>query len=276
MADENNIYDDIDDKDEAEYESNAARRLKALGHTDENITEEPVKVDKLANFWHYNRTKILIGGAFAIIIIISLVQLINRQNPDVSILYAGPDYITPNRCETFCSTVEALIDDYNGDGKKYVQVEDMVFMSDGQIEEFIASAMADNEDAAVDRQKNAEIADRFYFEVFSGNAMICLLAEDQYEIVRDGGGFVRLDELFDIIPDGAVDEYGVRYYETKFAKFFDPDKIFPDDAVIALRTLPTSSVLTGKSRAEKLHKYHESAFKTIVEFEYPEGYQEKE
>ncbi len=263
------------DENQEKYESNAARRLKALGGDEKTEQEEPVKVDKLANFWHYNKAKILIGGAFFIILAISLVQLINRQNPDVSILYAGPDYITPNASREFCSTVGLLTGDMNGDGREYVRLEDLVYMSDGQIEEYIEAAKAENVDAAVDTLKNKEVADRFVFEVFGGDAMLLILAEDQYEMVKEGGGFERLDSLYETIPDGAIDDYGIRFNETQFCRFFDSAKVFPEDAVIALRTIPTASALTGKKRYEKLHAIAEEAFRKIVDFKFPEGYEEK-
>ena len=258
-----------------EYESNAARRLKALGGTDVPAEEEPVEVDRAANFWHYNKVKILIIAAFAVIIAVALAQLIGRQNPDVSILYAGPDYITPNQSEAFSDVLESIMDDYNGDGRKYVQIEDLVFMSDAQILDYLAAAQADNEAASVDNTHNSEIKDRFMFEVFGGEAMICILAEDQYHMVADGGGFMRLADVLGEVPDGAIDDYGIRFAEMKFAKFYDAAKIFPDDAVIALRTIPTASALTGKQRAERIHGYHEEMFKLIAGWDYPEGYEEK-
>ena len=271
MADETN-RNDINSE---EYESNAARRLKALGAEETPVEEEPLKINKLANFWHYHRAVILIASAFLLIGGIALAQLLSRQNPDISILYAGPDYITPNDCEAFCDVVESLTEDYNGDKRKYVQVEDLVFMSDNQILDYLAAAQEDNEAAAVDNMKNRETEERFNYEVFGGEAMICILAEDQYHMVADGGGFMKLIDVFGEAPEGAIDEYGVRFAETEFCRFFDAAEIFPDDAVIALRTLPTVSALTGKKRAEKIHGYHEDAFKRIVGFEFPEGYVEK-
>lgn len=268
MADEK----DRREENEEEYQSNAARRLRALGGNEEPVEEEPIKVNKLSNFWHYHRAMIAIIAAFVLIGGIALAQLIGKQNPDISILYAGPDYITPNECKAFCSVVENMIDDYNGDGKKFVQAEDLVFMSDDQILDYLAAAQADNEAATVDNMKNNEIKERFMYEVFGGEAMICILAEDQYRMVAEGGGFMLLSDVFGKTPDGAIDEYGIRFSETKFCKFYDAAKIFPDDAVIALRTVPTMSALTGKDRAERLHGYHEAAFKLIVGFEYPEGY----
>lgn len=260
-----------------EYESNAARKLHALEKNEiSEEPEEPVKIDRLANFWHYNKVKIIISAAFIVIFGVALIQLINRQNPDISILYAGPDYISPNDCDAFCGTLESMMDDYNGDGRKYVQVEDLVFMSDGQIDEYLAAAQADDESAVVDRLTNKETKDRFLNEVFAGDAMIMILAEDQYEEIAESKAFVPLEDVFGYIPEGAVDGYGIRFSETCFSKFYSTAKLFPEDAVIALRTVPTASFFTGKARAEKMHVWHEDAFRRIIEFSYPEGYVPKD
>ena len=253
-------------------ESNAARRLKATEKPEEPVYEEPIKVNKLANFWEYNRVKILIAAFFAVVFGIALGQLISRQSPDISILYAGPDYITPVNAEKFCDNVEALIEDYNGDRKEYVQIEDLVFMSDKQIEEYLALAQADDESAVVDKLTNSEVKERFTYEVFAGEAMILILAEDQYLDVKASGGLTPLSEVFDYVPEGAVDEYGIRFSELRFSKFYDSAKIFPADAVISLRGIPTASAFTGKKKAEKLHERYAEVFRTLIEWDYPEGY----
>lgn len=273
MADERN-----DAQNGNGLESNAARRLRLLGGSEggdpsgDASDDGAVKVNKLANFWEYNRTKIIIISVFAVLLGILLAQLISRQNPDISIIYAGPDYITPNESKAFTSVVSGMVGDLNGDGKALVMLEDLVFMSDGQIADYLESAQYDDEAAAVDGMNNRETRDRFMYEIFAGDAMLCILAEDQYRMVEEGGGFMRLEDVLGYTPEGAIDEYGVRFAETKFCKFYDSAKIFPADAVIALRTLPTSSKLTGKKRLEKLHEYHTEAFRKIVMFDYPEGY----
>ncbi len=271
MADEKKRADGTD-----EFESNAARRLRMLGGEPEERDEETIEVNKLANFWHYNRTKIIIISFFVIVIGTVLLQTINRQSPDISILYAGPDYVTPNEAKAFSATVESIIDDYNDDGRKYVQIEDLVFLSEDQIQDSIAAGIAADERVDIDNVKNKEVADRFSYEVFGGDALICILSEDQFRMVEAGGGFMKLTDVFGKTPDGAIDEYGVHFAETKFCKFYDSAKIFPDDAVIALRTIPTASAITGRKRAEKLHEYHTAAFRLIIGFEYPEGYSEEE
>lgn len=260
-----------------ENESNEAKKLKALGLNDEVKEEEPLKINKLANFWYHYRFRIIMIAAFAFIITVATVQFVSRQNPDVSVIYAGPQYITANQNKAFCDVLQGIAEDYNEDGKTYVQLNDMIFMSDDQMTEYIERvAEEEGETAAVDKLTNKQTYERFTYEIFGSNSSICILAEDQYESVAAENGFVPLSELFDEIPDGAIDEYGIRFSETKLCKFYDSAKIFPDDAVIALRRLSTMSVFTGKKKAEKQYEYNKDLFMKILNFEYPEGYTEPE
>ena len=260
-------------------ESNAARRIRALGQdSDDAADDEPLEIDRWGNLWYHHKWKVLIISVFAFIIGVAVVQFAGQQNPDVYVLYGGPLYITPNENQHFCDAVESLCPDYNGDGKTYVQLNDMVFMTENQLNELIALAEESDEDITYDRLSNAQVQERFTYEIFGGEASICILAEEQYEEVRGSGGFLTLAEIFgeDAIPEGAVDDCGVRLNETKFWKFFGTAEMFPEDTVIALRRVSTMSALTGKSRAEKQHAVSLDVFKNIMNYEYPEGYVEPE
>ena len=259
---------------ETEFESNAARRLRLTGGNEPAAeAEEPVKINKLANFWYHNKVVILLVAAFAVILSIALVQFTGHANPDVSVLYAGPDDITANENQALSRLFETLIPDLNGDGKTYVQLNDMVYMTEAQVTAYEEAHLGE----VVDLLANSQMSERFTYEVFSGSAAVCILAEDQYEIVAHAGGFVKLADLFgEEWPDGAIDECGVRFADTKFCKFYEAAAIFPEDAVIALRTLPTTAVLTGKSKAEKEHANGEALFRAILTWDYPEGYAESD
>lgn len=270
--------DDKNRKDEnsaggEELESNAAKRLKALGEDVGEEETEPIKVNKLANFWYHYKFRTIMIAAFAFIILIGVTQFVSRQNPDINIIYAGPQYITPNQNKAFCEILQSMMPDYNDDGKKYVQLNDMVFMSEEQVREYVAEAEARGEDVMLDLVSNKQVNERFTYEIFGGESVICILAEDQYKSVANGGGFLPLSEVFgDDIPEGAFDDCGVRFCETKLCKFYGAAQIFPDDAVIALRRLSTMSAFTGKKKAERKYEYHRDLFARMLNFEYPEGY----
>ena len=257
-------------------ESNAARRLRAQGvEVEDSIHEgEAARGSRIANFWYHHKWKVIVGAAFAVIVISAVSQLLSQSNPDVSLLYAGPVYITPNSNEAFCDILEGLMDDYNGDGRKYAQLNDVVFLTDKQIEEYETFCLENGEDNTLDRLANAQAAERFSYQVFGGEALICIFAEEQYKMVAESGGFDSLTELFGTLPEGAVDDYGIRFSEMKLAKFYDAAKMFPEDAILALRSVPTLSAFTGRKKAEEKHARNEALFRKMVEFEYPEGYVE--
>lgn len=271
--------DDKEKNTQEPEESNAARRLRMMGETTDNTEDdEPLKGSWWENFWYHHKWKVVMVTVFSIIIGVAVAQFVSQQNPDVYILYGGPLYITPNENQAFCDAVESLCPDYNGDDKTYVQLNDMVFMTESQLNELIAASEESGEDVAYDRLANAQVQERFTYEVFGGEAAICILAEEQYRDVCGSGGFLTLAEIFgeENIPEGAVDDYGVRLAETKFWKFYGTQEMFPEGTVIALRRVSTMSALTGKSKAEKQHAVSMDVFKKIMEFEYPEGYVEPE
>lgn len=255
-------------------ESNAARRLRALGGNDEPREEEPIEINKWENFWYHHKTKVIMIAVFGFLIGVVVVQLVTQSNPDISILYSGPDYITPNLNRDFCDMIEGMMDDYNGDGKKYAQLNDIVYKTEAQIAEYEAELEANGDNGKFDRTSNTQAEERFTYEIFGSEASVCILAEDQYEIVASAGGFMKLEELFDEIPEGAIDECGVRFSETKLYKFYASAQIFPEDSVIAIRKVSTISALTGKKKAERTHEYAKELFCAILNFEYPEGYVE--
>lgn len=255
-----------------EEESNAARIIRALGGDEEKVLDEPLKINKWENFWYHHKTKVIMIAAFTFMIGVAVVQCSSQTNPDVNLIYSGPDYITANMNRDFCDMLETFMPDYNEDGKKYAQLNDMVFKTQNQIEEFESEMAENGNEGAIDRLANSQMSERFTYEIFGSEASICLLAWDQYEMVASSGGFIRLDEMFDEIPEGAVDEYGILFSETKLYKFYDSAKIFPEDTVLAIRKLSTMSAITGVKKAEQLHENNRDMFIRMINFEYPEGY----
>lgn len=268
------MKDERDDKktNAEEFESNAARRIRALSEEEPAAEEEPLKINKLANFWYHNKIKIVLIAFFAFVISVAAVQFAGQQSADISLLYAGPDYVTPNQNQAFCAVLESIMPDYNKDGKNHVQLNDMVFLTQKQVDEYLAYIEESGDEMLLDLLANKQMNERFTYEVFGGEASICILAEDQYLSVAAAEGFLPLKELFDEIPEGAIDDYGVRLRETKLCRFYDAAQVFPEDAVIALRRISTMSALTGKKKAERAHEYSRDLFVRMLTFEYPEGY----
>ena len=253
-------------------ESNAARRMRLRGEDmGEDVKTDDIEVNRLANFWYHNKVWIIIAAAFVFMITIAVTQYAKQSNPDVYLLYGGPEHITANEAKAFSSLVQDMMDDYNGDGKKLCQINEFVFMTPEQVDEITTNPDENGNDVVVNLNTNLETYNRYSNEIFGGESIICILGEAQYDEVKTAGGFLPLAELFETLPDGAIDEYGVRLSETKLYAYYPAARIFPDDAIIAIRKLSTMSSITGKKKAEALHGYAKDLFVKLLSFEYPEG-----
>ena len=266
--------------EETTEESNAARRLKALGGAGEEAIhgEEEAKGSFFSNFWYHHKWKVIIGAAFAFILLTGIGQYARRSDPDVTMLYSGTVYITATENQKLTDILAVMAGDSNGDGKAYVQLNDVVFYTEEQLADYITWCDEHGEDMTIDRMANKQAGDRYYQQVWS-DPLICIFEESQYAEVARSGGFEKLADLFADDPDALAalgdavyDDCGVRFAETKFCHFYEAAQIFPEDVLIAVRTLPTMSALTGKKRAEKAQAANIDLFKKILTFEYPEGY----
>lgn len=265
---------------ENEPESNAARRLRLTGaESGDAIHEgEAARGSFFADFWYHHKWKVIIGAAFAFILITGIAQYAAHANPDITMLYAGTKYITATQNQKLTDIFESMAEDTNGDGRVYVQLNDVVFYTEDQLADYAAWCQENGEDMTIDRLANKHAYDRYVQQVWA-DPLICIFSESQYREVAMSGGFVKLADLLsgdpgalEALGDAAVDEYGVRFSETKFCRFYDAAQIFPPDALIAVRTVPTMSALTGKKKAEAAQAANAELLRRILTFEYPEGY----
>ena len=252
-------------------ESNAARRMRLRGEDiGEDVKTDDIEVNRLANFWYHNKVWVLIAAFFVVMITIVTVQYAKQSNPDIYLLYGGPEHITANEAKSFSALLENMMDDYNGDGKKLVQINEFVFMTPEQVDKIQSEPDENGNEVVINLNTNLETYNRYSNEIFGGESIICILGEAQYDEVKTAGGFIALSELFDTVPQGAIDEYGVRLSETKLYAYSPAARIFPSDAIIAIRKLSTMSSITGKKKAETLHGYAKDMFVKILSFEFPD------
>jgi len=102
--------------------------------------------------------------------------------------------------------------------------------------------------------------------------VIYILDPGMYENVKRAGGLMPLSEALGETPAGAIDEYGMRLKETKFAQFYSAMDVFPEDSVLCIRRVSTMSVFKGQKKTERIHSWHVDLFRNLVNFEFPEGY----
>lgn len=234
-----------------------------------------VKDTKLENFWYYNKWKVILGAFFAVVIGICVYQFIDRDTPDVYLMYAGPQYLSSSAGGSLREALYAVIDDYNGDGKRGLGLVALTCMTEEQIEHLESQYHAESEDYIIDKQANGDNIKKFDMEIFGGESVICMLDPSLYERVREAGG---LEQIRDIFTDEELedvelyDSTGIVLGSLRFAKYYSGVGSLPDDTVLCIRKVSTISVFKGKKKYESLHEDHVDAFRRMVLFEYPEGY----
>lgn len=239
-------------------ESNSARVLRVRGGAlEEETAEDPgegKKVSWFENFWYHHKWKVIVITSFALIIAIATWQLLSRSEPDVYVMYAGPAYVNASRQEDIKAAFAAVMEDFDGDGEKTVQLATVTYNENGT-----------NPSTAMTQ---------FTTELSAGDSGVYILSPHMYDVASGTEVLVPLEEIFGFVPEGAVGTYGIRLSETDFyrellmltAEEGDPVPLLPEDSVICLRKPTFLNSLRDSQKAEEQYSFHEAFFKAVVTY----------
>ncbi|MBR3416134.1 MAG: hypothetical protein IKH09_05505 [Clostridia bacterium] len=268
--------DNVPEKKEEEViESNASRRLKALGAETEpadNPDPEPQKkAGFFENLWYHYKTPILIALGFVIIFAVGITQMVRKKNPDIYVLYAGPAVFDNTRAAEAEVELSALItEDSNNDGKYSAQLTALCYVSEEKAAAAKAEAEKNNRQSSVvdyaKSQENRDAYKAFSDDMLFGDSVICLLDPYLYGTIRDAGGLLTLEEALGLKPEGAIDDYGI---PARLIPFFESTPAFstlPEDTVFTVRRVSTMSAFTGKDKEEKAHARHVAFARALIAY----------
>lgn len=127
--------------------------------------------EKIKYFWDYYKVHTLIALVVAVLIAITVYQVVNTEKYDLEISYYGKTYITDEMKNEIEDKLEQYIEDLDGDGKKEVNL-------------IVNNSLSEAEYAA-----NEQI--KFISEVSAASYSAYILDNDKYKI---------------LLPDDADDE----------------------------------------------------------------------
>lgn len=256
-------------------QSAAARVMHGLGtDAEERPQIEVAHVGFWENFWYHHKWKTIIVSFVLIVLVICVTQMGTQDKADVYFMYAGPGYLSANDVRSVQNALKQVMDDYNGDGEKGVLFANFNYLNDAQIAAKMAQAEAEGVELIFDNYGNASVYEQYELEVIAGESVIYILDPTLYANVKKAGGLLPLSEVLGYVPEGAVDEYGVRLADTKFARYYTAMDAFPEDSILCIRRVSTMSVFKGQEKTERLHSYHVQLFQAMLNFTFPEGYVE--
>lgn len=219
---------------------------------------------KIENYWYHYKWHTLIALFFIIVLTVNLVQCATRVTADSTILYGGPRGFNEDESREINDAFSSLLDkDLNGDGKTVAELISVYLLSDEQYSEFVKQ---NGNVIGVNEKSLRENHTAFSNHVFAGESVILLLDPTWFKEVRDAGGLRKLDEVLSTVPDYAIDGYGIRLKDTQFAKSWSALNVFPDDTIVCVRNVSTSSFLVSQETQQEKYDYQIALFKRIIEF----------
>ena len=152
----------------------------------------------IANFWYYYRWLFIVVVVFLIMILISTVQFLTKEEPDASILIVGQVPIGENVCEDILESSRGFLFDVNSDGEIEAELKTFTLSSDYGL-------LTEKEQIELNRKYQ-----NYSDEILGGDSYVLILDLYFYEELVNSGSLVHLAEVFGDLPQEAFDYYGIR------------------------------------------------------------------
>ncbi len=241
-----------------------------LQGSDVNVTLSNPFLKWLDNFWYHHKWKVIIITFFAIVVIVGVVQMVNKEKYDVEVTVATHTvYYTENVDALERTLVGLMPSDMNGDGKKSVQLNLYKIYSEEELKAANESETDENENPVIyaDPTYNKEQINQFNSYVMTGQCTVMIVSEYVYNDLvgrREDDILLKpMSEIFgDDLPVGTTaDGYGVKLSECG-AYSLDAFRTLPRDSIICVMRPFVMSAGSDNGKYEKALEY----FKNIVEF----------
>lgn len=219
------------------------------------------RVSWAENFWyHYKWTVIGIAVA-AVILFVCIAQSCSKREEDVLIVYAGPAYLALTDLASIEEVMGNVVPrDFDKNGDKFVIFNTFQIYSEDQIKSITAQTDASGKNGYVDRSRNTNNFDQYNKYILTGDSSIYFLDPSLYKTLKDNERLCKLADVFADVPDGNIDEYGVRLGDTALYKEYGVLKVLPEDTVICL----ARQNAIGKNSKDKYYRFEKEMFAAIV------------
>ena len=208
-------------------------------------------------FREYYKWPALIVLIIVVALFIGFRQLAAKSDPDLSMMYVGPDYLSYDDQEKVKDTAALLsgdlAGDYNGDDRYVANFLDLT-VNYAQNAEGYRVLTKDDEDTTYTR---------FQTELRAGDTLLYFLDPYYYRIVKDEGILQPLDE---ILSDASVsfDGYGVHLGDLE-ARFLPGLERMPSRTVLCLRQSPSEDAIRY-NRTESAWAHHRDLLELLVAY----------
>ena len=246
-----------------------ADNQEKLQGTDIKLTSSNKFLTWFSNFWYYHKWKVIVIAFFLVVVVVGVVQMLNKTDPDIEITVATHMIFDQENVDALDTTFNALLSsDLNGDGKKSVQFNHYKIYSESEMQAANEAETDANGDPIIyaDESNNKAQIEQFNNYIATGQGSIMIVSEFLYnDLVKRNKELVTpISEIYgDKLPEGVTsDGYGIWLKDTGAYKNLDALKALPEDSIICI----IRPMLLNGERGNEKHQAAVEYFKTIVEF----------
>ena len=191
----------------------------------------------LSNYWYHYKWVTIITAFFVVVIGICVFQMAGEEPIDISAVYAGPEYLSEEAHHEIELSLEQIMPkDYDKDGKKSVQLIDLLILSDEQIKERDEQAKKEDKAFIYDPTSRNSVMMSLGTYLSTGEAVLCFLDPYVYSQLEEKDAFVPLTELLGYKPENAYDDYAVHISDVGSYKYYSALSYLPDDTLVCVKT----------------------------------------
>lgn len=221
----------------------------------------------LDNYWYHYKWVTIVCLFVALLVVITTVQLVNKEEKDIGIVYLGPSAISGEQASEIEFAFEQIMSsDYNGDGTKSAQLTFFNYYTDEQYEEKVEQAKKDETFFSYDLSTRNETLRQLNTLMSTGETVICLLDESVYQTLVEQDAFVSLQSVLGYSPEFALDEFSVRIGDTDFGKYYTAFDCIDPDTRLCICDYPQNTYFMNKKAIEKTYSYNKRAFCDLFAF----------
>lgn len=240
-----------------------------LPESDISINESPT-FKKLDNFWYHNKWKVIISLFFILVLTVCVLQTCEKREYKAEIVFGGKCKLDKAQMTGLRSALSRLVNDGEADPELVYVYEYEIFSEEElkktneEYNRLLKEAGGDISAVVggyyVDPTRNTSEYKAYNNMTMTGEALVYIVSPFLYDSLKSANRLVDLSGIYDDMPDGAVDNFGIKYSSTDLYDRYTGARVFPEDSIICLLK-PT--VVSQKNKPEA-YKEAEKLFKSIV------------
>ena len=237
-----------------------------LQATEITLTADNKALSWLSNFWYYHKWKVIIIAFFAIVFVVGVIQIVDKEDVDEVVIVAVPTDISAEDNGKIDSILTQLAPKKKEGSAKNLSVYAYPIYSEEELKEANESE-TDEEGRFIPQvlpSFNTSKLQEYDQYLSTGECSVMLLSEFLYSRLVANNRLRPVVDVFGArLPEGVTkDGFGVRLGDTYLYEYFPELQKLPADTIVCL----SRQYIHGASANDDRYSDSEELFKNIVTF----------